>query len=84
MLPGRNSENPGIFFPVYSNNGANTTTDVPGFSVSLKSLVMEYEAQQRVAKEEDLIHLKDDGHDSWHWLISRACRGLRENSQAIS
>lgn len=63
VLPGWNSEHPGFFVLVHSNDGVNTTTDVPGFSVGLQSLVLDREAQQRVTKEYDLILLEDDGHD---------------------
>lgn len=76
VLPGGNSEDPGIFFLVYSDNGVNSTADVTRFSVGLKSLVKDHEAQQRITKEEELILLEDDGHDRWHLLISGTCRGL--------
>ena len=79
VLPGWNSEYPGFFVPVHGNDGVNTTTDVPGFSVSLQSLVLDCEAQQRVTKEYDLILLEDDGHDRWHLLISGDSLGAQEH-----
>ena len=65
VLPGRNSEDPGVSVPVHSDNGANSTIDVVWLSIGLKSLIMDHKALQRITEEDDLIHLEDDGHDRW-------------------
>jgi hypothetical protein len=69
VLPRRNSEDPGISVPVHSDNGVNSTIDVVRLSIGLKGLIMDHEAPQCIAEEDDLIRLEDDGHDRCHPLI---------------
>ena len=55
MLPGRNSKDPGLFFIVCNDNGANYTADDAWLSVGRKSLVLDYETLVRVAEEADMV-----------------------------